>query len=467
MTTWAGRFSFRVSSADPDAATPTWVDLSDYLLPSSLEFQFGRQNDLDQVEPTSVSGIQLINNDDRFTYGNTSSPYAAWWGPGRLCQIQETVGGQAMDRFTGYLQIPTEMIVSSGLQQAVSVSAVDRVGRLATAQPFVSTLAEYIRDAGGTSLVVYLPCSEVQGPYLNDPRQDFKLQQDASYIFGSGAPQSQALATYAGTTGVPGDDAVALVYAPALATGSGLGRWAEHSATLPSTLVVDSGKSAALVFWANFQSVPSTAYNSTIARITGPAGSYLDLGVDGPTGTWRASAEDFSGVVGPTTGRSICTGAWRLIALRITESTGVVEFWDNGADPVTNTIGGATQAQFNGIDLFGQSPVAIAHVQVYSGTTATTYTRAMHLAQLAEGFNALERQTTGDRIRTIARYAGIPTAVYADTIDAGSTVMAAAQLANFTPLDAMLAAVRTEQGLLYADGSGRLVFKDRRSLYNI
>jgi len=45
--------------------------------------------------------------------------------------------------------------------------------------------------------------------------------------------------------------------------------------------------------------------------------------------------------------------------------------------------------------------------------------------------------------------------------------MQAATLAGDTPLTAMRDAERTEQGLLYVDGSGNLIFKDRRTLYNI
>jgi len=45
-----------------------------------------------------------------------------------------------MDRATGYLQTPTELVVTSGIEQRVSVSIVDRLNRLETGEPMISTL---------------------------------------------------------------------------------------------------------------------------------------------------------------------------------------------------------------------------------------------------------------------------------------------------------------------------------------
>ena len=61
----------------------------------------------------------------------------------------------------------------------------------------------------------------------------------------------------------------------------------------------------------------------------------------------------------------------------------------------------------------------------------------------------------------------VPNTDFANTVDTGSSVMAPATLAGRTPLDAMREAETIEQGLLFVNGSGNLIFKDRRTLDNI
>jgi len=463
VTLWGSRVTFEVSSAAPEA-DPVWVNLTAYALKiEPITVRIGRQNDLDQSEPATLS-VLLNNNDDRFTYGNTSSPYTSWWGPGRKCRLRETIGTTVLDIFVGYLQVPTETFVTPSKDQTVSVQAVDRLGRLAASEPFPSALTAHIQDADGDELQIYLPGQDVQAP-LTDPGQSFTLPEFSTFLFGNNAPPTDPLVAYAAAEGPPGDELSAFVYTPALTSGSDLGRFAYHEANLPQTITVDAGKSVAIAFWVNFQSVPSTTYNAVLFRLNGNVGAYMELGVTGSTAQWRFTVEDASGITGPTAGGGVCLDVWHLVALRLSESSGLVEFWHHGSDPITATIAGATQGVFTSATLSGQSNVAIAQVQVYYGAGA--YSRTKHLAQLAAGYDPLARQTTGERIRTMARYAGIPIAEYTSTVDPGTTVMQAASLAGKTALDGMREAERTEQGLLYVDGSGRLVFKDRRSLYNI
>lgn len=469
MTDWANRITFRVSSADPDADFPVWVDLSDYLLTSGSPFDFrlGRQNDLDQAEPAQVD-ILLLNNDDRFTYGNTSSPYTSWWGPGRLCQIQELVGGLTLDRFTGYLQIPTEAIMSAGLQQVVRVSAVDRLGRLATVDPFVSTLAAHILGSGGTALVDYWPFSDQGSVFTNargGPRMETSTGRTAAAY--SGEPE---ILSGSGTP-LPGDDIAPLRLVPAntgTTTSACVNMQALYSVLLAERSLA-AGQVLTVVTWVNLDLTLDEEVNViTVSTSDGPV-----VLSRRPTGdafaplAWRLTKP-----VGTLTGSvnsTLLVGSYRyyMLGLRFGFSTNLIEMWVDG-DIYTGTLTGVLagpaiiDAVYFGPNFLG----SVAHMQMYLGSS-TDWDNDDFLAQRTVGLLGLERQTTGERIKSIARYAGLPNWSFVNTIDPGQSVMQAATLAGQTPLDAMRDAVRTEQGLLYVDGSGRLVFKDRRTLYNI
>lgn len=472
MSGWAGRFTFEVSSAEPDT-TPVWVDLSDYLLTTGvgdpLEPRFGRQNDLEQSEPASVE-VVLQNVDDRFTFGNATSPYAGWWGPGRKCRIRETVGTTVFDVFTGYLQMPAERVISEGRNQLATVSAIDRLGRLAAAPSFVSTLGAHIVGSAGasTGLKAYWPLVGTADGESAGPVQQGALRRTPIV---SAQPTSTALELIQFGAGdpPPGEDASPALWAPADLFDMEAYRL---RATLSTPITLSTGQYLTLVCW--FKTSPdaisgwtggehyvllegdSAFDGSSLFRDeTSTGGQYKGAITSG--GTWGTNFEGT--FIGPDVWR-IFAGHYQLAAaqeLWLNELTASSSF--GGSPPASITFTKMTLGTYgiNG---------SLCHVQVYVDD-GTGFTRTEFLAQRDIGLYGLERQTTGDRIRSIAKYAGIPLADYTDTVDKGTAIMQAASLADKTPLEAMREAERTEQGLLYVDGSGRLVFKDRRSLYNI
>ncbi len=425
----------------------------------------GRQTELAQMDPSRMS-LVLENRDGRFTPGNPSSPYYPYWRQGVRMVWTETLGAITFTHFDGSLEIPEVQLNYQAADPTINdallaVSTVDTLTRLDRARRFISTLAEFIVDAGGTTLVVYLPMNEPVGPTFSDPRQSFSLSESSNYLFGGIPVAGHALVDYGSATALPADELTGAVYDPLVDASGAFVKWGQHDGSLPTPLIVDAGKSVAIACWVNFRHTFTDIVR--LLGLTGPAGCYMQFGVDGTAGTWTASVEDFTGLVGPTTGKAYNVDAWRLVALRLTESTGVVEFWHHGAAPETSTIAGATTAQFTGIQITGQASVAMMAVQVYYGAGA--YTRAQHLAQVAAGFSGLERQTTGERIRTVARYAGVSASAL-DHIDDGSTVMQRASLAGKTPLAAMQEAADAERGRLFTAGDGSIVFHDRHRIYN-
>jgi len=278
--TWENRLIFEVSSTDPDAAIPVWVDLTSRIndMLSTVDIGIGRQNDLEQSEPTNWTLI-LNNADDALTYGNTSSPYP-WWGPGRKCRLREIVAGTVMPLATGYLQVPTETVSLSGIDQTVTVSIVDRLGRLQVSEPFISTLGAYIRSSPSRpALVYYTPLHDV--PTVTDMISGRTLSNvggSSSALFGSTvSSQSGALAL--------ADDIPSRLL---VADTSGQGRQAGYSLTYTGAAqpALSAGQVLTVVMWVKpvLTADPGLANGSPeacqlILQESGPpGGGTLDIG---------------------------------------------------------------------------------------------------------------------------------------------------------------------------------------------
>ncbi|MES2211028.1 MAG: hypothetical protein V4515_12750 [Chloroflexota bacterium] len=460
--TWEGRGIFEVSSADPDSATPVWVDLTVYVndVVMTPTLRTGRQNDLDQTEPSQLQ-LVLNNADDRFTYGNTSSPYGAWWGPGRRCRYRDVVAGAVVPLFVGFLQTPTEGLVTASIDQRVGITAVDRLGRLQNSRTLISTLAEHIIYNAGQAIRGYWTFSQI-------PSADyFKLSDQAQWTDNLGA----ALLSVPTDTGAPSISAGGPVAADELgvvslaaATGTTAGRAIITAA--PDIRVVGpwpiaAGQAVTLVGWFSpaLPADPRTAIPLTLITASNVITIDFSAGAGAPLTISSTGA-----LVGSLSADYLTNSQWTPVAFRYDYTVPSLEVWIRSARYTVPLVGAPPASEsilvFSApTDYAGQ----VGHVQLYIGTD---YTYAKFLAQYQMAYTVLERQTTGDRIRLIAQYAGIPDAELLQ-VDKGQSLMQAASLAGQTPLDAMQDAARTEQGLLYVDGNGNLVFRDRRSLYNI
>lgn len=468
-------YTFLVSSADPDD-TPVWVDLTDRVREDEepMVALTGRQNDLDEAEPGRFQ-TQLDNDDDAFSYGSSASPYAAWWGPGRKCQLRETVAGQELNMWTGYLETPTEQLVTAtedgvGDRKRVSITAVDRLGRLENSEPFVSTLAAHIVYAGNT-LSYYWP--------LVDQTAPFRPLVGSAYLAGIISPvagrtlETQAAVVPAAGAQLPGDDmpgcslvmgqnqsasadspllAVGALQFGGLAVPGGLGAIADQvvlwvSPQLPFNEVV-----TLLTYSLSWGA--SKHATITLTRLVAASNGVFQLDVTG----------DVTGSITST----VTMGTDRYFMIGVQVTLGVVATTINlSIDDQVFTTSGSGAGLITGqvcdyIKVGGKLQGSVAHLQMYTGALTTT----QFAAQRQVGLTGLARQATGGRILTVAGYAGVPTAELTQ-VDAGQAVMQMAALAGKNPLAAMREAEAVERGLLYVDGSGRLVFKDRRTLYNV
>lgn len=463
--TWDGKGFFQMSPLDRDIepAESDWIDLTCYVNDELSEVNFfnGRQDDLDGSEPARLQ-LWLNNHDDRFTYGNPLSPYASWWAPGRLCRYFDRIAGVTVELFRGYLEVPTESLITAGVEQRVAISAVDRLGRLASTPAFVSTLGAHIAGSGRGALVGYWPLLDQTLPLR--PLVG-RLPLEAAIETGSSSPleaRPQILPREGDS--VPGDDVRPLRLVSGL--NGGVATWSYSLTSNPSeTWSLAASQVVTGLVWVcpdfSAEDGPDVLTLSTfdglidVFRNTPAFGA--DWHVTSPLGTLTGSA---------TAGVAAGSDVWTMVGFRFGFSPNILELWVNDRVYVGTLSGSFGGPSFLGHFKTGpQISGSVAHLQLYIGAPGD-WTHEDALAQLDVGRYGLERQTTGARIRSIARYTGVPESQLAQ-IDEGTTVMQRAKLAGQTPLASMTDAERTEQGLLYAAGAGGLVFKDRKRLYNI
>lgn len=467
-----GKLEFAPTNG-PDDLFPTWVDITPYVETQSpgspVDITRGRQSELSTVESSQLTCV-LKNADGRFTFGNTGGAYGANWAPAKQIRYTETIGSRTFVLFQGWIEYPDIPAWKPIGQQYVQLTALDRLTRLGRDTPFVSTLTEWIRFNGPSAGLVYeFPLADAATGNVVDLNNALTLTRSVGLVWNAGVvPNTGLVLSAAAPDTIPADDLTGVVFTQQLGPTGALAVWQQYdqSALFP-TLTVAAGQSIAVAVWVNFTASLPTAFNGALVNLFGPAGSFMQLNTRGSDSTWFPSVEDMGGGGSVGTGGSGATniGVWQLVALRLTESSGLVEFWVHGARPVTFTIPSASQAQFWGLRLAGQAPVEMAHLQVYYGPSATAYTRAYHLSQAQQGYQGFEQQTTGQRINTILDYAGVPSAKR--QVDPGQSYMQVAPLAGQTPLALMQNASSTERGRLFISGDDRVVFHDRVRTYNV
>lgn len=463
-------------SADPlSVALPTWQDITAYvhgpILISTGSPSIGSA--AGTARPATLAAT-LENIDHRFTFGNTASPLSNW-KPGRRVRCYEVIGNRRFDWFSGYMQPPeTDDWAEKGADQFVTVTAVDRLGRFATARPFVSTLAEHVLYNGGGALRAYYP--------LGDPGNLYRpIVGAATY-----APLTETLAISAGgdqaqnnyraaSAAIGADDLSVPAFAPQYLIGTPSIAIAETELTASyngGAGITTTGASVTVACWVN----PSTSSVNAQWRPlqvgfgTGLGGGYIRLRrtsndeipaqvwkasfVDDLLGAWSASAYGIGATMVPT-----------LLACRINLTANTMSLFVNGFQFDATVTGTMPSSMLLLSAIVGDNYAGtLGHIQIYDSTSTSDHTFAAHQAQYAMGVGGLANQTTGQRIQTLAQYAGVG-ATELSYVDPGTSYMQRATLAGQTPLAEMGVAETAEQGRLRANGAGLLVFDPRTRRY--
>lgn len=434
------------------SAIGVWVDVTDLVRfsRSDLAGGRGRSTELDQIGPGSLR-LALDNSSGIFTPGVASAALSITLA--MPIRVVDVIGYRRFPWFTGTLEMPDSVEQLEGVDNLISVTAVDRKQLLDGGRTFVSTLTEHISAAGGTDLVAHWTLGETADERaargLRGPEPALQYASSNWVTLGSAA-------------GPPGDDLRAPVFVDAGA-GSPNNPVADGTWETANRVNIASSDTITIAAWIN-PGVPTGA-GLLVDALQFTGSGTIFIGVDhsiaaGPR--WNVGA-DFSGW-GPLAGVGgppASIGAWTLVALRF----GLRDAQDLWVGTATSTLsfgGGAPASGFiNNLTLSPLThwPGSIAHVQIYRN-----YTRAQHLLQVQQGFEGLAGQRTDERIATILGYVtGSPPAV----LDEGSTYMQRATLAGRKPGQLIDDAVATERGRLFVDGDGTTTFHSRVRAYNL
>ncbi|GLH97339.1 hypothetical protein [Phytohabitans aurantiacus] len=449
--------------SDPDDPAPVWTSLNDRLHYGEggreIVVEIGRQDERAEIQPTEQAWA-VRNNDNRFTPRNPGSDLYEKWEQGRRCQVRETVDGDTFDLGTGFLTIPDMPIVDPNSQQAVTVTAVDWIGRLESAAPFEGTLAEHIRTEGG-ELAEWFPFTD---PYPHmSTLSDATVRRVVNGFDLSVVAEPADLIRAQDADGPPGDDQR---YARWDVVSDGTAPLARAYLLAPVSIPVGATDTVAISVWVQSRPDPDGwVPNSILVTLRAPADDvFIWIEDDQLTGVGvDSSIASVPG--GQVSGsRKIELDEWRLVTGRVNCATGAVDLWC-GTDMVasgTITAPGAHTVTEMGIGLGWIG--AIGHVQVRVGDTSTmTYTD--HVAQHRHGYRGLERQTVAERLVTLGGYAGIPSTEL-DVSAAASTPLQVARLAGANPADAFRATARAGQDTLITSGDGKITVVPRSQRYN-
>jgi hypothetical protein len=455
---------------DADAAM-TWVDISGYVNDnlSPISTNSGRQTELEQVDVGRMS-LVLNNADHRFTAGNPTSPYYPGWRTGMRIRVRESVGPRIFTHFDGNMLQPDLTIQTPGIDQTVTVNAVDRIGRLGQARKFLSTLTEYIRYSGGPALKGYWPLNDPAGSLVarQVSRSAFTGLAETGEYLGAAPTSVGELIVFGGSEPPPGDDANLVQFNPVIDPITNvvvvMNRLTNHSVSVSMNPAVNPY--VTLAGWFNLD--PRGAGGQPVAILTDSTFAN-SISIEyhtlvGGVSNWLTQVHTAAGgtaVQGP----NARFGVWDFVAVRVNTATSAIDLWVNDNPVVSDAvIGGAASGTVDGVVTEGGSPgQGLGHIQIYAGASAD-FDQAKFNAQLSQGWQGLRGQFAGDRIATLARYAGISPADVA--IDQGTAAMQKASLAGKTPLAAMQAAADADRGLLHADGR-RLIFHSRKRRYDL
>ncbi len=451
--------------ANPDDTNPTWTDITPYVdsVVSPVSVQSGRPTEQVTAEPSNLT-LVLNNTDHRFTFGNASSPYAPYWRQGLKIRVIETIGYRSYPAFTGWLEESNiDDWAPPGVDQQITVTVIDRLTRVDRSRVFISTLAEYILYNGGSALLAYYPFNESSKSFRDVTGNNNPYLKMLSVV-GSGFTVTSQAAAIQPAQGAPvlADDGATVALVAGLGTNAGTNVWA----TVPNIeadgygLGIGSGFVLTVVCWLNL-SAPATPYSIATQLLSiGTLNCTLITSCDalGMVSVLVSGAMSASATVAP-----FPVSGWTPLAIRFGPSANLLEVWiGNQRFPATLT-GTLASDTLNSIQL-PEIQGALGHVQVYIGHSAD-WDLPQLAAQIVAARTCLTGQYTGQRIKTLFQYAGVPASELSN-VDNGVAMMGIAKLAGTTPYTKATEAEQTEQGRLYADGNGLVVFQDRHRRYN-
>lgn len=455
-----------------------WTDITSRVDTASNPFTILNGDTPESSTDTGGVTLPLQNHDQAFTPGNTLSALAL--RPGLRVRVRETANGQTFDRALGYTAYPeiqawTQSNATTPRDQLLILPVIDRAAWVAQGRKFIGTLAEHIVHEGGTTLKAYWPLREQALPVETVETDPWPLPNTqitrAAAGYYPNDPSVPSM-TFAGATPISGDDTPGCDFQPSRdMTVPIVVETVELVGYRDTPLTLSSGQVCTLVAWVNPDAQlpainsPVPVWLNYLDANEDPLSGVISAAIGISTGAWYGSAAhvDWSGTVN---GPAVPSDMWFPIAIRLGFNPAVLELWvGTNVYTATMTVTTPNPGSMNHMRIGRSFDGSVAHVQVYIGAESD-WDRTDFLAQHQMGLYGGDRQSTGERIRTVLRYAGVAPGELG-AIDEGASLMQPMSLAGRGPIDVIADAVATEQGEFYADGAGQFVFADRIRLLNV
>jgi hypothetical protein len=445
----------------------------------------GRQNETDTIQPGNLQ-ITIDNSSGNYTPGRSTASCELTLNMPVF--VDEGLGYRTFPVFTGLLQVPETVEQMEGVDNLITVTAVDRQQALAGGKKFISTLAEYILSDPTGTLLHFYPLTEAAAPFRDVVGDGAPFEPETTRSSLAGPNTGPGTYTPNGGVQASGDDVRGVAFEPATSTAGGLGFGQLASGYMlsatfataadPSGAVqVAAGEPLTLIAWVSLTDefddqvvisfgladsiqLPTQVTTATLSRVI----RYVTAGADAGLLQGRTIDAIGGGMAGvasspylyPGTGGGIVP-----IAMQVTHGPNSIRVWIGNNEYVDAAPTGAL-ASPQYVDGFTLGPItgSLTHFQVHVGS----YARTDYLAQWRAGQEGLAGQRTDERIATILSYAA---GDFPHRLDEGSTFMQPARLAGLTPGQAIDTAVTTERGRFFIAADGVSVFHARTRAYNL
>lgn len=429
-----------------------WVDIaSDVLHPAGgLDLVMaGKQTELDTTMDDGQLSLVVNNRSGDYTPGYAGAGTSFYQG--MPIRVRETAGRISEYLFTGTMNQPEAQYNPATNDATVVVTAIDWSGAQQQGPTFISTLGEYIRYAGRSTLVGYWPLNDRAhvAEHIDGAQQALIPDRQPPAPFQ--APQL----SFGSTQGPRMDDGSYVAFDPLLSVRDRLANrdlsgvtFAEHEMFAAS-------------LWYRLGPPPETTtpFQALVLRDDAFATDIVLQSSDGLR--WSADITTDAGTIS-ISGDPVSFETWQLLTVLLDLSAGTASFLID-RKRIPGSLFGASTGGFDSVVVDAGVPgTAAAHLQLYLGDAAEV-SIAAHTAQYEHGMHphtgGLRFQRTDERVRTLARYAGLADGQL--DLDPGCSYMGRASLAGKTFRSASAEVVATEQGRLFAAGDGILTFHNR------
>lgn len=456
--------AFKVEVAfttQPFAASPSWTDITTYVIADSIENAFGRSDEFPDVQPATLR-LRLKNFDGRFTMGNTAGAYYPNVKIGRRVRVTTTYNAVAYVRFDGHVnQWPTQWLTPRATHAYADITATDRLKRYGQIGELRSILEEDTLLDGPTA---YYP--------LTEPSDATSVGNISKTIQGAGVltqTGSGGMIDFGAGAGPLPDE----LSAPLFNRSSGTnGQYIE--ASLPTPVTSTTG--VTLECWFSILNNADAQYLAELtadkdATFGSEAFNIIHLTL-AASGTVAARRYISTNVYSLTSAANYDDG--RLHHLALTESisgtTVTARFYIDGVEDSNTTYTRDDVGSYTRI-FMGYRPGNVGTFNLYAGTLAhvaahpTALSAARVLSHYQAGFSGGAGERTDQRLGRIADWMAIPSADR--TFDTGDSSVGAQATSGQQPLEAARQVVGVEGGVLFINpADGDLTFHNRSRRYN-